>query len=230
MDQIELIVKEVMEDTLIKIVIKTQSKKKYKTCEFEGCQTRPTFRDKDSLLLGGSRCFKHKLPGYVSIPKNRKRVLCEITDCSSRAIFGVDGTEKNATRCGKHKIDGQCSNRRTCEFNGCTTTPTYCGINEKKPMRCSPHKYDEDIRLATKQNCEYPGCSKWPSFRRGDKKGPAIRCLKHKLAGDVTVNKLCEFEGCKSRPTFAPQNILHITSITSVRCGKHKIDGDKRRF
>ena len=224
MDQIELIVNEVMEDTLIKIVIKTQSKKKYKTCEFEGCQTRPTFRDKDSLLLGGSRCFKHKLPGYVSIPKNRKRVLCEITDCSSRAIFGVDGTEKNSTRCGKHKIDGQYSSRRICEFNGCTTTPNFCGINEKKTMRCSRHKYEGDVSRIPSQKCEHPGCSKHPSFR-GDKKGKATRCLKHKLPGDVTNKKLCEFEGCKSRPTFAPQNIL-----TMVRCGKHKIDGDKRRF
>ncbi|CAM9489590.1 unnamed protein product [Sphacelaria rigidula] len=102
--------------------------------------------------------------------------------------------------CSKHARAGTADvTKRMCDYEGCSTRPSYGVVGSKKVEFCSKHARLRMVDVLSKR-CGYEGCSTQPSYGvAGSKK--AEFCSKHARAGMVNVvSKGCRKKGCSTSP------------------------------
>jgi len=121
---------------------------------------------------------------------------CTDEDCERVAFFGISGKRE---RCQIHRNeqDINCSDI-VCEVNKCFNYPSYGdGVNR---YRCGSHAYYSDINMGKRIEkecvffCTVVGCQ---SMRLYGTNGEKLRCLKHKLDGDIIHTSKCLYPGCQ---------------------------------
>ncbi len=143
--------------------------------------------------------------------------MCEADDCIKQCTFGIKG--QAARFCKAHKLSNMVDvKNKVCEFESCTTRPTFNIEGTKIGRFCIKHKADEMINVMDKY-CQHNGCNKIsPAY---DVKGGKGRfCVTHKTADMIDIkSKRCITEGCDSIC------IYDIKGGKGRFCLKHKTDG-----
>ena len=110
---------------------------KHKTCEHEGCKTRPVFNIEGELKA--RFCEKHKEIGMINV----KDKTCEHEGCKTRANFGY--INQVATHCAHHKLPLMFTKRKVeCQEENCEEISEY-GIEE--PTHCFLHQKENQLCL-----------------------------------------------------------------------------------
>jgi hypothetical protein len=105
---------------------------------------------------------------------------------------------------------------RTCEKEGCNSTPGFNYKGETRRRFCEKHKEDGMVNVKTK-SCIEENCSIIPSYNFEGENKPLF-CNIHKKEGMINIRtKYCEKDGCKLTASFNFENIN-----TPKYCEKHK--------
>jgi len=153
---------------------------KNKKCEFEGCESQPSFANRGEKR--GRFCKEHKAPGMVDV----KSKQCEFEGCESVTPAFANRGEKRGRFCVKHKAPGMVDvMHKQCEFEGCGTGVSY-GVPGLQASRCAVHKLDGMLN-PSRSKCE---TCKTELALFGIRKPQ--RCEAHSLAHDVNlVERTC---------------------------------------
>lgn len=137
---------------------------KNRVCNTVGCNKQPSFNYPDRSF--GIMCVDHKLPKMINVKKRK----CSDKDCLKSAIYG-DLKTKKGLWCKSHAPDGyiNLNGNKRCEYELCSTAPSFNFPNIKAPKRCLTHALPGMINVKNKR-CGVDGCNKRAICRRdGDK-------------------------------------------------------------
>lgn len=119
---------------------------KQRLCEFEGCQTLPSFG-------WGKRPTRCKMHWLLGMKYTRFRPLCAFPGCPKQPNFGF--VNKSAVRCKTHALGGMINKRvyydvNMCAGPGCKTQASFGYV---KITYCSKHK---DVGMLNLRTNSYP--------------------------------------------------------------------------
>ena len=145
---------------------------------------------------------------------------CTEGNCERVAFFGVSG-ERERCQIHRNEQDINCSDI-VCEVNKCFNYPSYGdGVNR---YRCRSHAYYYDINMGRRIEkecaffCIVVGCQ---SMRLYGTNGEKLRCLKHKLDGDVIPTSKCLYPGCQVKNPIYKK----IGTRKGTHCYNHRPSG-----
>ena len=166
-----------------------------KTCQFNGCKTRPSYNYSDKK--NGNFCKEHKLVNMFYVLHK----TCQSIDCKKQPSFNLPN-EKIPIYCKEHKLEDMIDvKNKTCKSDGCKIIPCYNFTNEKIPIYCKEHKLEDMIDVKNK-TCKSDGCKIRPNYNFSSEKIP-IYCKEHKLEDMIDkLNKTCRFDDCKKIPNY----------------------------
>ena len=184
-----------------------------KTCQFNGCKTRPSYNYSDKK--NGIFCKEHKLVNMVNV----KHKTCQYIDCKKIPYFNLPN-EKIGIFCREHKLVNMVNViDKKCRFDNCKIRPSYNISDEKIPIYCKEHALNDMINIMSK-TCQYIDCKKQPLFNLPNEKIP-IYCAKHKLDEMIDIkNKKCEHMYCKKIPNYNSRD-----QKKSIFCKEHSKPG-----
>ena len=175
-------------------------------CLFYGCTTRPSYNFINSRK--GVYCIHHKLDGMINV----HRKFCAYKGCNKAPSFNFAGYKKRLY-CSRHKLDGMvstniykmlvngikfegCDNydmktftRKTCEFTGCDTVPTFNFYGINRPRFCKMHRLNGMINVILYKN--RVSNQKHKKIQKDDSDDDEIYNLRHRINNNEICNLVC---------------------------------------
>jgi hypothetical protein len=181
-----------------------------KTCEVEGCATRPSFNLPTETVA--IRCKAHILPGMINI----KSTKCQEPSCTKQPSYGlIDG---KTLYCASHAKEGMINKvTKRCAAENCETIPSFNIETETTPLYCKKHATEGMIEIVNNK-CAFTGCKKRPNF--GLLNSAILYCKDHKTP-EMTDRKhsTCLHSECTKRPNFNLPGVK-----PGIYCADHKTD------
>jgi hypothetical protein len=186
---------------------------KTKKCEYEGCDSVPSFNIKGSKKC--RFCSAHKTVEMVNVKDKR----CEYEGCGCIPTFNIKDS-KNGRFCAEHKTNEMVDVRNNrCEYEGCYSQPCFNIKGSKKTGRfCAVHKTAEMVNVKHTK-CEYEGCETIASY--GIPGRQKSHCFPHRQKGMIRrPNAKCCHSKCKELAIWG-------TNWVPKHCEAHKTPEDK---
>ena len=172
-------------------------------CKIKDCKTRAYYNKKGEGTP--IHCGKHREGDEINIKKKR----CIELHCDKYALYAIPN-EKIALYCKTHAKNGMVDIKtNVCK---CGIGATFGFENDDKATCCKLCKKNGMINIKDVK-CDFVDengikCKTRANYgKEGEKK---CRCVKHKDENMIDVShKKCEFNGCKTRPTFGIEKATH---------------------
>lgn len=178
-----------------------------KKCQKEGCIKQPSMGIPSTKT--GLFCSEHAPDGFINVVDKR----CDEPGCDIKPTCAKSGSKLKY--CKRHAPEGFVAKIKTCEFEGCTKSPSFSEPSDKITGRwCVEHKTDTAVHRRYKKKCSNKDCGEIPTYGNIDENPSTCKIHAKKSYIDLVEYNKCNNHECDLQYDY-------ITTDGNKFCSKH---------